>query len=56
MTNFTCQRMELFLSFVISYLANNIPTVKDAVSYFGKNTTLEKELDAREQVSDICLN
>ena len=37
--------MELFLSFVVSYLANNIPTVKDTVSYFGKKTTLEKELE-----------
>lgn len=37
--------MELILSFIISYLANNIPTVKEAVGYLGKNTTLEKELE-----------
>ena len=37
--------MEAFSSFAISFFANNIPTVKDAVSYFGKNITLEKELE-----------
>lgn len=43
--------MELFLSFAISYLANNIPTVKDAVSYISKNTTLEKELERCYQIA-----
>lgn len=37
--------MELFQSFAISLVANNIPTIKDAVSFFGKNTTLDKELE-----------
>ena len=37
--------MEVFVNFIISLIASNFPTVKDAVSHFVKDTSLEKELE-----------
>lgn len=37
--------MGVFENFAISFIANNFPTIKDAVSYLGKDTSLGKELE-----------
>ena len=37
--------MGAFENFIISLIASNFPTVKDAVSHFVKDTSLEKELE-----------
>ena len=37
--------MGAFENFIISLIASNFPTVKEAVSHFVKDTSLEKELE-----------
>ena len=37
--------MGVFENFIISLIASNFPTVKEAVSYLSKDTSLEKELE-----------
>ena len=36
--------MGVFENFAISFIANNIPTIKDAANYLSKDTSLDKEL------------